>query len=1005
MCKSADFLKATTVLTVMVALSTLAAEAGAVTSRVRYEAANYALNKGDGYKKSNNESSVLATNESYVLASYVIMYRATGDRVYLDRLVDHVDWVLKARDDAAGVTEYNGASSACWRNLNLQAGKQPYCHVFHSGLITWPMAEFAADVYANNSLWSLTAADGTTYKEKADNYVLKVKETLSYHDATWKDGPGAGEGYYTFAADATFIPEAGKEVPLSASSALGLTLLAMHTATGDAAYAAKAAAIAKRVKGQLTLQANGAYVWNYAGGQYKAPGENISSGSVLAGFAYRSFQAGSIFDALDIGRFANTFFRNIYKDSGTLYDAIGGTGSVNTSGYVEQVGRWVMFATVNASVYAIVRDLYDSFDPTKTGHGSQVLGYAYLTLFEPIAVPHKFYPQDWADNVTYKTATAQSSNLLLMPPDTTLNAITPVTYRSTVPVAVQQFSNKYTDILFWTATGGQWKTRWMPFHPELWAPYGKDGEALFQFTENPFVGIEVTYAKSIQLAAVTTQALPAALIGQPWTAKLEGIGELPFEWKLLSAPDGMSIDWTSGVLAWTKAQSLPGTVNVKIRLSTDYGSTDVLFALDVAAPDGTPCADSDACTTGDVYTAGVCKGTPLDCTALDASCMTGKCQAGACVALPKEGACDDGDPCTTGDACAAGVCFGTGMDCSALDGTCVVGMCQAGVCIASPIEAVCDDADSCTVNDKCIGGVCEGSPMDCSALDAGCFAGVCFGGACEPAPVDGACDDGDACTEGDWCVDGQCTGAPKDCSQFVAGPCVKPACIQGVCYGKPIIGLCDDSDPCTQGETCKDGLCEGGQPMDCSGIVGTCITGACENGQCVPVPTTEPCDDGDPCTVDDTCSPDGCGGKPKSCPAGTWCILGECVDIPVEEQPDVVEPYYDSWPGDVVQPEVTAPDAAFPEWIEEDLAPRDDTTIPKPDMGGQDAPGTPDGAVSEDFSGEASGQEDGDIIMSQKKKGGGGCATSATPSAGAALLLLLVLALALTRIVRSPSRP
>ncbi len=1002
----ASLVRVSMVAMTVLALTSIGMDAWAVTSRVRFETANYALNKGDGLKTYNNENAALGTNEAYILSAYVVMYRATGDRIYLDRLVDHADSVLKSRDDVLGVTEYNGASSACWRNTNLQPAKQPYCYLFHSAMITWPLAEFAVDVYADGSLWTLTTPGGATYKQKADEYIQKVKETIAFHEPTWKDGPNAGEGHYIHEADATFLSVAGKEVRLAHEAAMGRTLLAMSSVTGDAAYAAKAAALAKRVKGQLAVQVNGSYAWNGLGGTYKAPGDDISNGAVVADFAYLAFKAQVGFDATDMTRFADTFFRNIYKDSATLYDNVGGGGAANTAGYVEQVGRWVQFSGLNASIYAIVRDLYDSFDATKTNHGSQILGYAYLALHEPIATTHTFYPQDWKDNVSYKTATAQGSNLLVKPAAPSTNAIILVTYRSTVPVSVQQYSNKYNDILFWTATAGQWKARWMPFRPDLWVPFGQNAEALYQFTENPFTGIEVANPKSIQQAAITTAALPAAQINQPWSAQFEGIGEQPFEWKLLSAPAGMTIDWATGKVSWAKASSTPGSVSLKIRLSTDYGYTDVLFTLDVAAPDGTPCDDGDSCTESDIYTAGVCKGKPLDCTGLDTQCTSGSCQNGACVAIPKDGACNDGDPCTVTDVCANGTCAGVGLDCSNLDDTCVVGVCEAGLCVAAPIEAVCDDSDSCTTDDKCVAGSCQGTPMDCSQLNAGCFAGVCVDGVCQPAPVEGPCNDGDPCTDNDVCVDGQCQGSPKDCSEFVAGPCVKPACIQGVCYGKPILGPCDDGDPCTEGEICQDGLCAGGEPKDCSGIVGTCITGECQEGECVPVPTTGPCDDGDPCTIEDSCSQNGCAGAPKKCPSGTWCVLGECTDIPVEEEPDVVEQSEEivspvDVGEEVAQPDVVLPpDGAGEDWTPGDEIANETTVIPDvqqhdtvtPDLGGDEVAG---GEISDDA-------EDGDITLQPGKKKGDGCSASATPSAGPALLLFLALALVAVR--RRPLR-
>jgi hypothetical protein len=97
-----------------------------------------------------------------------------------------------------------------------------------------------------------------------------------------------------------------------------------------------------------------------------------------------------------------------------------------------------------------------------------------------------------------------------------------------------------------------------------------------------------------------------------------------------------------------------------------------------------PCNDANACTMGDVCTAGVCvAGTPRDCSGMDTTCRLGTCNtAGICVpgAARNEGmTCDDANDCTMADLCTAGVCDGTdiadGMPCG------VAMMCMTGACI------------------------------------------------------------------------------------------------------------------------------------------------------------------------------------------------------------------------------------------------------------------------------------------------------------------------------------
>jgi hypothetical protein len=80
----------------------------------------------------------------------------------------------------------------------------------------------------------------------------------------------------------------------------------------------------------------------------------------------------------------------------------------------------------------------------------------------------------------------------------------------------------------------------------------------------------------------------------------------------------------------------------------------------ICTPDDQPCDDADACTTGDLCTAGACLGTRIGCPDDGNPCTDDVCVSptGVC-GVQRTGACDDQDACTTGDACTAGVCGGT----------------------------------------------------------------------------------------------------------------------------------------------------------------------------------------------------------------------------------------------------------------------------------------------------------------------------------------------------------
>ena len=68
---------------------------------------------------------------------------------------------------------------------------------------------------------------------------------------------------------------------------------------------------------------------------------------------------------------------------------------------------------------------------------------------------------------------------------------------------------------------------------------------------------------------------------------------------------------------------------------------------------------------------------------------------------------------------------------------------------------------------------------------------------------------------------------------------------------------CSDGDLCTLNDACSNGVCEYDN-KDCSHLDGACLVGMCDvnTGGCYAAPANEddPCDDGDPCTVD-SCDP------------------------------------------------------------------------------------------------------------------------------------------------------
>ena len=333
--------------------------------------------------------------------------------------------------------------------------------------------------------------------------------------------------------------------------------------------------------------------------------------------------------------------------------------------------------------------------------------------------------------------------------------------------------------------------------------------------------------------------------------------------------------------------------------------------------DGAACTDNDACTQKDTCLAGKCTGNAMTCGADD--CNTAKCLNGGCTAAPKIAGlkCDDGDACTSGTKCnGGGLCAGGSITDCEDNNPCTEDSCdsQAG-CQHDLASGACSDGDGCTVGDACSGGTCKPGPAKACDDGNGCTANVCnpVDGACTVTATTANCSDGNACTADDVCEKGACVpGKAVGCDDGNA--CTVDSCdaSNGLCSHVAGSSACDDGNGCTIGDACVEGTCVGGAAQQCAdkdtctndscdaktggcvhsainGCGDTCLTAqdckagdlcntvACLSGKCAFLPTSAPCDDGDTCTLADTCQGGSCKpGSAKNCDDGNPCTNDAC---------------------------------------------------------------------------------------------------------------------------------
>jgi hypothetical protein len=242
--------------------------------------------------------------------------------------------------------------------------------------------------------------------------------------------------------------------------------------------------------------------------------------------------------------------------------------------------------------------------------------------------------------------------------------------------------------------------------------------------------------------------------------------------------------------------------------------------------------------------------------------------------------CPDGERCDL-DESQKGLCVPSNADSDVVQGDA-----QGGV----------DDGDDATQPEGDVTGLDAGDG-DASAGDADGSDGVLVDATTgDDAASDGAQEDvddlpldategGDTEPTGDVDED---TGGPEqqvcttagDCDVVALGiadlPCLRAKCEDGFCAVAPAKATpCDDDNPCTLDDRCVGGECSG-QAKECQGS-GPCETSSCDptTGECAAAPVVGPCDDGDSCTEGEVCQGTVCSGGTSICGCAT---VADCPD-------------------------------------------------------------------------------------------------------------------------------
>ncbi|TWD80875.1 hypothetical protein FB561_1972 [Kribbella amoyensis] len=267
---------------------------------------------------------------------------------------------------------------------------QYYVFAVHTGQVAYPLARYARMVLKTPGL------NRGARRRKALDVLSAARDAVAFHDREYQTRPDGG-GDYVWPKGAP-IPFDGLIQPYNQSQGLGLAMVELFRATGEQRYRTRVNEMLISYRAGLTLEADGAYVWNYwppyselGRGYSREEGlseytpfypasrqrEDISHAAISLEFVHAAFEAG-IDDGLgqDMDRFAATFRQNVVRSATEIWYRVDGTVDAVPANAV-QCARWMPYAERDSIVHEQTLRLYDAVQLVPV-QGSHALGIAYL---------------------------------------------------------------------------------------------------------------------------------------------------------------------------------------------------------------------------------------------------------------------------------------------------------------------------------------------------------------------------------------------------------------------------------------------------------------------------------------------------------------------------------------------------------------------------------------------------------------------------------------------------
>ena len=241
----------------------------------------------------------------------------------------------------------------------------PLAYMGYLGVIYHPMLRFAELVRADPRHTALVPA--------AERFVRAAEE--SYADASrrlWREGPGAGEGYYLCCERGESFPFDNIGEPFNYLGRHTAAQLALFRLTGKVEYRDRAERMARLFKHRLKLDSTrNLYTWNYWYEPVTSTGwtpanspslnivnyppvaavEDISHGVLDVALVLSAHAAGVVFDDSDVKRCANTLLTHVLtpKRDG-VNRRVDGSAGVHLD-YLPALAGWLELTRADPAVY------------------------------------------------------------------------------------------------------------------------------------------------------------------------------------------------------------------------------------------------------------------------------------------------------------------------------------------------------------------------------------------------------------------------------------------------------------------------------------------------------------------------------------------------------------------------------------------------------------------------------------------------------------------------------